>query len=207
MVGLRERKKDQTRRQLQEAALTLFVEHGFDNVTTDDIAAAVDVSKTTFYRYFESKEDVLLGNAADRLAFMERALAERPTDEPVLTAVRYAIASVVSDSGESREEKLLKSRVMRSAPSLMARKLEHQCAWEDTVAKFVASRLPADKSRDLRARIIAANVLATMRVAMDYWLATDGRGELADVFDEALATLSHGTEDLVAPLHAKNHRR
>src|ERR1700736_5461763 len=114
-LGLRERKKLRTEQQLQQAALELFLEHGFDNVTTDDIAAAVEVSKTTFYRYFESKEDVLLGNTAERLASVRQALEDRPIDEPVMVAVRHAMTSVVSQYDQAPGAALLKARVMRDS--------------------------------------------------------------------------------------------
>src|SRR3981081_1060809 len=110
--GPRERKKLRTQQQLQQAALELFLKHGFDNVTTDDIAAAVEVSKTTFYRYFESKEDVLLGNFAERVAEIRQSFENRPLDEPVFDAVRHAISSLVNHY--DCDATLLKGRVMRS---------------------------------------------------------------------------------------------
>jgi AcrR family transcriptional regulator len=203
-TGLRERKKTQTRQQLQQAALTLFREHGFDNVTTDDIAAAVDVSKTTFYRYFGSKDDVLLGNVADGVAAIGAALAERPADEPVLTAVRRAVATVVSASDVPRDVLLLRGRIIRTTPSLIARNLEQQSAWEDVIAEFVRSRLPKRRSSDLDARVVAANVIATMRAGKDYWLATNGRGNLAALIDEVLSTLERGVSSLVPAVPARS---
>src|SRR5438105_94189 len=93
-IGLRERKKQRTQRDLRRVALDLFSRHGFDHVTTDDIAAAAEVSKSTFYRYFESKEDVLLGPAAEKLEHMRAALAARPVDEAPLAAVHHALLSL-----------------------------------------------------------------------------------------------------------------
>jgi AcrR family transcriptional regulator len=205
-TGLRERKKTQTRQQLQQAALTLFREHGFDNVTTDDIAAAVDVSKTTFYRYFTSKDDVLLGNVADGVAAIRAALAERPADEPVLTAVRRAVATVVTASDVPRDVLLLRGRIIRTSPSLIARNLEQQSAWEHVIAEFVRSRLPKRRSADLEARVVAANVIATMRAGKDYWLATNGRGNLAALIDDVLSTLDGGVSSLVASAPARSKR-
>jgi AcrR family transcriptional regulator len=196
-IGLRERKKLHTRQQLQQAALNLFLERGFENVTTDDIAAAVDVSKTTFYRYFASKDDVLLGDVADGLAAVRAALAERPADEPVLVAVRRAVATVVNDSKVPRDVVLLRGRIMRTSPSLIARNLEQQAAWESVIAEFVGSRLPKSRSRDLHARVVAANVISTMRACKDYWLATNGRGDLAALLDGVLASLGEGISALV----------
>jgi AcrR family transcriptional regulator len=188
--GLRERKKLRTVQQLQEAALDLFLEHGFDNVTTDDIAAAVEVSKTTFYRYFESKEDVLLGNTAERLASIRQALEQRPVDEPVLAAVRQAMAAVVRQYDQERDAALLRARVMRESRSLRARNLEQQAAWEGVVADFVRSRLPDSPQRELQSRVIAAKVIASLRATVDYWLDTQGRDQLEGLVDNVLGTLT-----------------
>jgi AcrR family transcriptional regulator len=193
-LGLRERKKLRTQQQLQQAALELFLEHGFDNVTTDDIAAAVEVSKTTFYRYFESKEDVLLGNTAERLASIRQALDDRPVDEPVLVAVRHAMTSVIGHYDQARDAALLKARVMRDSRSLKARNLEQQAAWESVVADFVRSRLPNSSQRELQSRVIAANVIASLRATIDYWLDTQGRDQLAALVDDVL--------DRLEPQHA-----
>jgi AcrR family transcriptional regulator len=198
-LGLRERKKLRTQQQLQHAALELFLEHGFDNVTTDDIAAAVEVSKTTFYRYFESKEDVLLGNTAERLASVRQAFENRPADEPVLPAVRHALASLVCQYDEARDVTLLKARVMRDSHSVRARNLEQQAAWESVVADFVRSRTAVSPERDLQSRVIAATVIASVRATVDYWLDTEGRDQLAGLVDGVLGTLIEGKAGLSIP--------
>jgi AcrR family transcriptional regulator len=198
-VGLRERKKLRTVQQLRQAALELFVARGFDNVTTDDIAAAVDVSKTTFYRYFESKEDVLLGNTAERLAAIRQAFEDRPADEPVLVTVRHAITSLVSHYDQTRDAALLKARVMRDSPSVRARNLEQQAAWESVVADFVRSRIPESSERELRSRVIAATVIASLRATVDYWVDTEGRDQLAGLVDDVLGSLIDRDADLAGP--------
>jgi AcrR family transcriptional regulator len=187
-LGLRERKKLRTQQQLQQAALHLFLEHGFDNVTTDDIAAAVEVSKTTFYRYFESKEDVLLGNFEERLAEIRQAFENRPVDEPVFDAVRHAITSLVCQY--DGDVALQRGRVMRCSPSIRARNLEQQAAWESVVAEFVRRRLPESPQRELQSRVVGATVMACMRATVDYWLDTDGREDLAGLVNDVLGTLT-----------------
>src|SRR5215203_7422148 len=91
VLGLRERKKLRTEADLRAATLRLAIERGFDHVTIDDIAAEVEVSKTTFYRYFESKEDALLGKSTEKADGLARALAAQPDHLPALAAVRAAV--------------------------------------------------------------------------------------------------------------------
>src|SRR6478752_210367 len=92
-AGLRERKKEKTRTQLMSIALELFDERGFDEVTVDDIVSAAEVSHRTFYRYFPSKEDVLLGLDQQRIDHFADELRARPTDEPILTSIRRAMVA------------------------------------------------------------------------------------------------------------------
>src|ERR1041385_5211055 len=101
--GLRERHRRRTAADLEEAALALFTEKGFDGVTIDDIAAAADVSRRTFFRYFASKEDVILSDHPRRLDEPQAGLDRRPVAEPALTALRHAILSLVSTYEENRE--------------------------------------------------------------------------------------------------------
>src|SRR5256714_941819 len=88
--GLRERKKQRTRDALVDAAFALFRRKGFEATTIDEIADAVDVSPRTFFRYFESKEDVALTLLDLQFSTIYEEFAARPAHEPVLTALRHA---------------------------------------------------------------------------------------------------------------------
>src|SRR6266567_1321843 len=129
--GLRERRERLTAAELEAAALRLFGERGFDAVTVDDIAAEADVSRRTFFRYFASKEDVLLADHFVQLDRLREAMAARPPDEPILAALRNALLSMTGDFEDRREMIILRGRLMRDTPSLQARSLVHQKAWED----------------------------------------------------------------------------
>src|SRR3712207_4308791 len=119
--GLRERRKALTSAELESAAFRLFGERGFDAVTVDDIAAEADVSRRTFFRYFASKEDVLLADHFVQLARLRDAMDARPPDEPIVTALRNALLSMSSDFEERKEMIILRGRLMRDTPSLQAR--------------------------------------------------------------------------------------
>lgn len=189
-LSLRERKKLRTQTELQDAALALFAEHGFDHVTADDIAAAVEVSKTTFYRYFESKEDVLLGDPAEGIAKMRGALAARPADEPVIDAVCNAVKDLAQQYAIDRETAQLRRRIGQATPSVAARNLERQAAWEQTVVDFVLAREHDLPNPELMARVIAASILATTRTTVEYWLDSDGSQPIAKLIDDALAVFT-----------------
>src|SRR6476646_1972874 len=112
-MTLRERKKQQTREGLASAAVELFIERGFDATTVEDIAAAADVSPRTFFRYYPTKEDVVVD-------LVER-LAARPADEPLGRALREAARGWADLSPEESARLLMLSRVLHASPCLQPR--------------------------------------------------------------------------------------
>jgi len=189
-LPLRERKKLRTARELQAAALALFAEHGFDHVTTDDIAAAAEVSKTTFYRYFSSKEEVLLGNPEADLDLVRAALHDRPRDESPLDSVRNAILGLADAIEHDRDTALAKGHLTRATSSLKARYLEQLSAFEQVVAGFIAERRGVDPRSDLAARVLGAHTMTALRVAVEVWLDRDGEPDLLDLVRRALAMMA-----------------
>lgn len=194
--GLRERRKALTAAELEAAAYRLFGERGFDNVTVDDIAAEADVSRRTFFRYFASKEDVLLADHFVQLARLREAMAARPKDEPIITALRNAVLSLTSDFEERKEKVILRARLMRDTPSLQARSLVHQQLWENAMQEMVAERLGVDPVKDLRPGVVAAAALAAMRVAFTIWLTAGCDGDVIALTTEALDLLDGGLGQL-----------
>ena len=194
--GLRERRKRLTAAELEAAALRLFGERGFDAVTVDDIAAEADVSRRTFFRYFASKEDVLLADHFVQLSRLREAMAARPPDEPILTALRNALLSITGDFGDRKEKIILRGHIMRDTPSLQARSLVHQKAWEEAMEEMVAERLGVDPAVDLRPGVVAATALAAMRVAYNNWLAAGAGGDLIAMTAEALDLLDGGLQQV-----------
>src|SRR5271154_6532332 len=84
--GLRQRKRQQTRERLTRAAMALFLDRGFEATTLDDIAAAADISRRSFFHYFDSKEDVVFAWQEESTAALIAAVAARPASESMLSA-------------------------------------------------------------------------------------------------------------------------
>jgi AcrR family transcriptional regulator len=194
--GLRERRKALTAAELEAAAYRLFGERGFDAVTVDDIAAEADVSRRTFFRYFASKEDVLLADHFVQLGRLRDAMAARPADEPIITALRNALLSMTSDFEDRKEMIIVRGRIMRDTPSLQARSLVHQKLWEDAMQEMVAERLGVDPVTDLRPGVVSAATLAAMRIAFTIWLTSGCDGDLIEMTAEALDLLDGGLQQL-----------
>ena len=183
-LGLRERKKEATRQALHEAAVRLAVEHGLEGLTVEAIADAADVSRRTFSNYFANKEEALLHSDQVRLRRLLDLVRERPPDEQpeqmLATAARELVAGDTSDP-----RWIAQVRLLRRHPSLLARQVAQYADAERALADLVAERLPADPDRALRARLLAAGLLTTMRVAVQHWI-EDPSSSLPEVLDRAL---------------------
>lgn len=190
--GLRERKKHRTRRLLQRTAMELFAARGFDQVTIEEIAAACEVSRTTVFRYFPTKEDLVVGTEPERLEELRAAFEQRPSEEPVFDSVRHAVVAVAERYEHDRAELFAAQELITANSSLLAHWLEIHAEWIDTFARLIASRTAGSETPDLRARVLAGAVLSAMRVAIEEWLTPEHLGELADLVGAALDLLGEG---------------
>ena len=182
----RERKKARTRQRLQDQALRLFLERGYDVTTVEQIAAAAGVSHMTFFRYFPTKEDVVLSDSYDPL--LVAAIQARPrTEDPVTrirTAVREGLGAVYA---VDREALLVRVRLTLRTPALRARLWENQVATRDLLAGALVDGEP-----DFATRILASACLAALTTALEEWVATGGATELPDLIDDAFRVLAGG---------------
>lgn len=198
--GLRERKKVRTRETIAAAALRLFTEHGFRETTVDEIAAAADVSPRTFFRYFATKEDAALADHERRLAAIRDALASGSPGEPVTAPVRRAVLAMVAEVAVEPAEGLARARIVSTEPSVLARSLEMQAAYEEAIAREVAARLGADADLDPRPRVVAGAALGALRAAMRLWVGSGGASDPRTTVEEGLALLEQGlTKALPTP--------
>jgi AcrR family transcriptional regulator len=187
--GRRERKKLATRQALQDVALRLVAERGLDHVTVEDISEAADVATRTFFNYFSSKEEALLGNVPERESAVHRLVVERPAAESPLETVCQALRTMTLRLAERREELLLRQQVIERHPGLLARQLGVYASVERALTGAVAERLGADAADPLYARVVAAVAVAAARSAVSSWMADQGRRPLAEMVDAAFLQL------------------
>jgi AcrR family transcriptional regulator len=156
-IGLRERKKAKTRAAIQQHALRLFREQGYDATTVEQIAAAAEISPSTFFRYFPTKEDVVLYDVLDPPALA--AFRAQPAELSPIQALRGAMWAVFADlpAGEMAMQRE-RAALIRSVPELRARMLEEFARNLQLIAEIVAERVgrPAD---DLAVRTLAGAVI------------------------------------------------
>jgi AcrR family transcriptional regulator len=171
----RERKKRQTRGALLRAALTLFEQQGYDHTAVREITDAVDVSERTFFRYFASKEDLVISFIRERTELFLGFLAARPAAEEPLTAIRQAFhdslaeqVSVAGDAGEV-ETYLSVIRLIEATPALLAANFRFLHDHEDELVGVLAAREGVDPATDRRPRLLAAMFGAIGFLASREW--------------------------------------
>jgi AcrR family transcriptional regulator len=193
-VGLRERKKARTREALQEAAMGLFADQGFDHTTIEEIADACEVSPRTFFRYFPTKEDVLFADGETRRARLLAVIAERPASEPPFVALSEAMRTLADDYRDDRAALVARFQIVAASPHLQAYKAEHQHGWEADVVDVLARRAlatGASVSRD-ELQLVTAVATAALRVALDAWVADATTTDLDALLDRAFERLASG---------------
>lgn len=137
----RERKKQETRAALEEAALRLFAERGYEQTTVEDIADAADVAVRTFFRYFSSKQHVLFGDVAlDIAQRLRQALHRRPVDEPPAAAIRVALDQLDVEDPERHRQIVARVQLVRQLPELLPSYHMVFQNLHDVIAEFVAAR-------------------------------------------------------------------
>jgi AcrR family transcriptional regulator len=176
--GRRERKKQRTRDALFEAAMDLFAAKGYDQTAVHEITDAVDVSERTFFRYFASKEDLVLSFVQDGAAAFAAALAARPAEEEPLTAARQALQISIRElpgGGVSLQTYLAAMRLIDSTPALLAVYLRSVHDHDDEIIEVLARREGVDPVADRRPRVLAAMIGALVFLANRDWQAGDNQ--------------------------------
>jgi AcrR family transcriptional regulator len=177
----RERKKQQLREALMEAALALFEAKGYEHTAVREITDAVDVSERTFFRYFASKEDLALSFLADRLDSFLAALEDRPAGEEPLTAIRNAFHDslrglTAAGARGGGAPYLSVIRLVESSPALLAANLRYLHDHEDAIVGVLARREGVDPGTDRRPRLVAALFGAIVFLANREWSDTGSSG-------------------------------
>jgi AcrR family transcriptional regulator len=188
-VDWRARKKAATKQSIQEQALRLFAEKGYDATTVDEIAAAAGVSHMTFFRYFPRKEAVVEYDEYDPM--LEEMIAARPPDESPLTSLHAAIrAGLEAILATDREALLQRTRLVLNNPTLRSRNAIAQDTTRDLFARALARRAGLPEP-DFTCTVQASAALAAIGPAMMAWAEGEHDDPIA-LIDAAFAALKAG---------------
>ncbi|WP_067895945.1 TetR/AcrR family transcriptional regulator [Nocardia vaccinii] len=194
-LGLRERKKLDTRKALSDAALELMFERGLENVVREDIAARAGVSVRTFNNYFSSKFEALAYRQIERLRRGAELLRERPAEEPLWTAIiESVLAPYESDGvgwGPPTPAILAENRKLLTSPEMFAAFVH---GTGDELVTAVAARTGTTPA-DLYPKLVAAAVNAACTAAIDVYVHADPPEIVTTILRRALTELSLGLPD------------
>lgn len=172
--------------------MRLFLEQGFEQTTIDQIATTAGISRRSFFRYFGTKEDIVLGDLANQGELVRSALEAVPVTVGPWQALRQALDAVdalVVEPGVT----LKISKMMYDTPSLRSRSIEKHLHWQSLLVPNIRTRLAADDADDeeaeLAAAAIVASAIACLDVAGEQWTRNGGEGDLGELYDAAVAAV------------------
>ena len=188
-LSLAQRKRQLVADELTEAALQLLALKGFDGVTVDEIVAAAGVSKRTFFRYFASKEDVVVQFLADMGTDMCAELASRPAGEPPSTALLRTVLVPLNTCGAHSEKALPLVRLILRTPALHARFLERQAQWREGLSTELARRLGLDPAADLYPHLAAGMAPTAFDTVLWRWSESEAGDDPTELAEQAFAVI------------------
>jgi AcrR family transcriptional regulator len=191
---LRQRKRIRTKQMVQKEALRLFADKGYDQTTIDDIAHAATMSSRTFFRYFPTKEDVVLWDEYDERP-MDDVLQFRPGEDPLAQLI-LRIRAIFADIYQKDPELFLtRTKLSLTVPEIRARFLNAHITLIGPYVARIADTIGAPRD-DLRLPVTLAALYSAMIIAVERWQRHDGREDLLRLFDDAIAALAISATDL-----------
>lgn len=190
--------------EIEQAALRVFEDRGFDSTTIEEIAAAAGISRRTFFRYFSSKNDILFAGFSELLVELEEWLAAADADRPMLDVLADATIRfnrIHSDGTAAHRERM---ELILHTPALRANASLRHAEWGAVIARFAAARLGVAED-DLAAQVVGHAALGAGNAAYERWL-IDPSADLAELIDEAF-TMTQALGDLGRPARASRRGR
>jgi mycofactocin system transcriptional regulator len=175
------------------AALDLFARQGYDHTTVDEIAAAVGVSRRTFFRYYDSKREVVWGEFDAELIRLQDELEGAPDDQPMMDVLRQAVMATNRFGARELDELRIRMGLISSVPSLVAHSAVRYAEWCEVVADFVAGRIGGARE-DLAPQTVARAALGAAMAAFACWARHDTDDLIGEV-DQAFRLLATGFDE------------
>jgi AcrR family transcriptional regulator len=192
--GLRERKKAETHQALAKAALDLADRLGPDRVTVEAIADAAGVSPRTFFNYFSSKEDAIVGIAPAQSSALLADLLSRPEAEPPLDALRAVMLAAAERLQAVGDDWVIRHRLIQRHHTLAVTRASWFAEVERRMTEEIARRTGLDPGLDVYPALVVSATIGALRVAIDVWQERERAGALEALIDDAFDVLAHGLQ-------------
>jgi AcrR family transcriptional regulator len=189
VAGLREKKKHKLRQSVQREAFRLFDEQGYAATTVEQIAEAAEISTTTFYRYYSSKEDVVLSGGYEPPEGAEDQFAGLSEATDITAALRSMVRNAAQSMAFDQGEMLARYSLIFSVPELWAA-FQHRQQQGRGEAEMLLSRLLGAEPDSYPVRLAVAGYAAAVTETLRYWTDHHGEPDLADLLDEMIVRLA-----------------
>ncbi|CAN5457363.1 TetR family transcriptional regulator [soil metagenome] len=175
--------------QVLDVAVSMFLADGFEATTVESIVAAAGISRRSFFRYFGTKEDIILGGLEEQGTLLVEALIARPADEDPWVALERA-AGTLPSAAYSHDRAFAIATLVATTPSLRARHAQKHAEWQRALVPALQHRMGmATDPPSIEATAIVSTVLACLDAATDIWVENGGRGDLAELYRQAIAAV------------------
>lgn len=190
--GARELARQAVKAQVSAMAVDLFLERGYEATTVDDVCSVAGISRSTFFRYFASKEDAVLGEVADAGDELLDALRNRPEGEAPWVALRRALDPLIQHHSAEPERAQRLARLVTGTPALAALHHRKNAGWHELLRPEVARRLGADApdAADPRPTALIAAALGCVDATVAAWLAGEADQPLGQILDRAMGAIT-----------------
>ncbi|WP_405950265.1 TetR/AcrR family transcriptional regulator [Streptomyces prunicolor] len=189
-LGLRERKKIKTREAIRTATYALVKEQGYDATTIEQIAERAEVSPSTVFRYFPTKEDIVITDEFDPIIMDE--LRARPVDEPWMVTLRYVMLKAIKyGMNEDEETSRLRTHLMVQVPAVRSRMMESMSVTGNMLCESIAERTGRDPE-SLEVRVYAMSLVGGLMETSLYWAENGHRDDFSGLVERTLNVLEHG---------------
>jgi len=188
-TGLRERKKQKTKEAIQREAMRLFQEQGYEETTIEEIAEAAEISPSTFFNYFPTKEDLVLYDRYDPM--MASLMLARPSEEPPSVVMNYMLEALAEMLKRDQDIVMARARLALQVPALRARFWEELERARDLLTSVIAARTGRD-AEDFELRVLAMALVAATFEATQEFMRRGGRGNMLELVNRALDVVQIG---------------
>lgn len=196
VLSPRDRRRTKLAAEIERVALSLFLKRGIGAVTIDEVADAAAISRRTFFRYFASKEDLLLGDRQRYDESLARAVAKEQPNRSAVRMLRDILIEMSLEVEAEEDTARLRLELFRKYPQEMSGAFEQQRAWNSTFKAMVTERMGLEDSRDIRPALIVGVMMSAANVALHNWFVKGAKQPLHELVEAALDQTITGLAEL-----------